>query len=486
MYSKADTAMNKKLLPIIAALAISLPAVALHDDSERVTSLKIDRSTDRLLINMDIDAEDLGRSSNRESWLTPVLTQLTGHSTVNSLRLPSVFVGGRNRYYQALRHGVDVPMYRGGVIPYAANVEWEPWMESAVLTLERNEQGCCGASKGLTVVPLDTLDFVPRVFRPVFQYIRPEAEMVKERQLSGRAFIDFPVNKIEIYPDYRSNPRELSVIRATIDSVRLDPDVSVRSMTFKGYASPEGPYNNNVRLAKGRTESLKNYVQSLYHFDPSVIHTSYEPEDWEGLRRFMETSGLENREAILAVIDSDLAPDAKDQKLRRDFPVQYDFLLKEVFPGLRHTDYTIGYTIRSYNDPVEILRLVYTRPQNLSLNEFFVAAQSVEQGSEAYNYIFETAARMYPTDEIANLNAANAAMQQGALDNASSYLANAGDSADAVYARGVLAGLRGDYTEALGYLHQAARLKVAPAVDAIDQINEIIAFNARMGGTSNN
>ncbi len=309
--------------------------------------------------------------------------------------------------------------------------------------------------------------------------------MVKERQLSGRAFIDFPVNKIEIYPDYRSNPRELSVIRATIDSVRLDPDVSVRSMTFKGYASPEGPYNNNVRLAKGRTESLKNYVQSLYHFDPAVIHTSYEPEDWEGLRRFMETSGMENREAILAVIDSDLAPDAKDQKLRRDFPVQYDFLLKEVYPGLRHTDYTIGYTIRSYNDPAEILHLVYTRPQNLSLNEFFVAAQSVEQGSDAYNYIFETAARMYPTDEVANLNAANAAMQQGALETAASYLANAGEGADAIYARGVLAGLRGDYDEALDYLQQAARLKVAPAVDAINQINEIVAFNARMAGTNN-
>lgn len=479
--------MKRTILTILAAAALSITTSATQADLTRVTELKVDRSTDRLLINMNIDADDLGRESNRESWLTPVLTELTEDSaSVRSLRLPSIFVGGRSRYYQALRHGVDVPMYRGGVIPYAANVEWEQWMESSVLTLERNEQGCCGAPKGLTSVPIDTLDFVPRVFRPQFQYIRPEAEMVKERQLSGRAFIDFPVNKIEIYPEYRSNPRELAAIRATIDSVRLDPDVSVREMTFKGYASPEGPYNNNVRLAKGRTESLKNYVQSLYHFDPSVIRTSYEPEDWEGLRRFVETSGIENRDAILAVIDSDLAPDAKDNKLRRDFPVQYQFLLKEVYPGLRHTDYTIGYTIRSYNDPAEILRLVYTRPQNLSLNEFFVAAQSVEPGSEAFNYIFETAARMYPTDEVANLNAALAAMQQGAYDNAAAYIANAGDGADAIYARGVLAGLRGDYEEALGYLHQAARLKVAPAVDAIDQINEVISFNARVTGSVKN
>lgn len=473
----------KKILSILSAIAIALPVFGATDDSSRVWALRVDRSTDRLLVNMNIDADDLGRKSNRESWLTPVLTKTAEDGTVNELRLPAVLVSGRNRYYQALRHDVDVPVYRGGNIAYAANVEWQPWMETAVLSLERRECGCCGEPESTIVTLVDTFDFVPRVFRPQFQYVRPTPEMIKIRELKGRAFIDFPVNRTEIYPDYRSNPRELAIIRATIDSVRLDPDVSVQAMTFKGYASPEGSYTNNVRLAKGRTESLKNYVQGLYHFDPAVIHTSYEPEDWEGLRTFMETSGLDNRDAILAVIDSDLAPDAKDWKLRRDFPTQYAFLLREVYPALRHTDYTINYTIRSYNDPKEILNLVYTRPQNLSLNEFFVAAQSVPQGSEQYNYIFETAARMYPDDEVANLNAANAAMQQGAYDNAATYLTKAGDGPDAIYARGVLAALTGDYRRAMDILGQAARLKVAPAVDAINQIKDIIEHNARISGT---
>lgn len=473
----------KKILSILSAIAIALPVFGATDDSSRVWALRVDRSTDRLLVNMNIDADDLGRKSNRESWLTPVLTKTAEDGTVNELRLPAVLVSGRNRYYQALRHDVNVPVYRGGNIAYAANVEWQPWMETAVLSLERRECGCCGEPESTIVTLVDTFDFVPRVFRPQFQYVRPTPEMIKIRELKGRAFIDFPVNRTEIYPDYRSNPRELAIIRATIDSVRLDPDVSVQAMTFKGYASPEGSYKNNVRLAKGRTESLKNYVQGLYHFDPAVIHTSYEPEDWEGLRTFMVTSGLDNRDAILAVIDSDLAPDAKDWKLRRDFPTQYAFLLREVYPALRHTDYTINYTIRSYNDPKEILNLVYTRPQNLSLNEFFVAAQSVPQGSEQYNYIFETAARMYPDDEVANLNAANAAMQQGAYDNAATYLTKAGDGPDAIYARGVLAALTGDYRRAMDILGQAARLKVAPAVDAINQIKDIIEHNARISGT---
>lgn len=476
--------MNKTILSIFTAVAVALSAHAGHDDSSRVSGLKVDRSTDRLLVNMTIDADGWGKKSNRESWLTPVLTDTAADGSVSTLRLPSVMVGGRNRYYQAMRHGVKTPLYRGGMIDYAANVEWQPWMETASLSLERIECGCCGEDTVLTESPLMTLDFVPRRFSMPFQYITPTAEGVKTRELKGRAFIDFPVNRTEIYPDYRSNPRELSVIRATIDSVRQDPDVSVQSLTFKGFASPEGPYNNNVRLAKGRTESLKTYVQGLYHFDPSVISTAYEPEDWEGLRQFMLTSGLDNRQAILDIIDSDLAPDAKDQKLKRDFPVQYAFLLKEVYPALRHTDYTINYTIRSYTDPKEILKLVYTRPQNLSLNEFFLASQSVPQGSEEYNYIFETAARMYPDDEVANLNAANAAMQNGALDNAAAYLKKAGDGPDAVYARGVLAALKGDYETARGLFQQAARMRVASAPEAIRQIDEIIEHNARIAGAS--
>ncbi len=213
-----------------------------------------------------------------------------------------------------------------------------------------------------------------------------------------------------------------------------------------------------------------------------MISSAYEPEGWEGLRQCMLTSGLDNRQAILDIIDSDLAPDAKAHKLKRDFPVQYAFLCKEVYPALRHTDYTINYTIRSYTDPKEILKLVYTRPQNLSLNEFFLASQSVPQGSEEYNYIFETAARMYPDDEVANLNAANAAMQNGALDNAAAYLKKAGDGPDAVYARGVLAALKGDYETARGLFQQAARMRVASAPEAIRQIDEIIEHNARISG----
>lgn len=455
------------------AATLCLPAAVSADDNARVLvkTLKVDRSSDRLLVDMTIDANDLGKKTNRESWLTPTLSTEDGQYYIE---LPSVMVGGHNRYYQALRRNVTAPLYRGGTIDYSAIVPYEKWMESADLTLVRKETGCCGSDTLLTETPLARLDFRPREFRPQFQYVAPTSEAVKARQLAGRAFIDFPVNRTEIFPDYRGNTRELAKIRAGIDSVRLDKDITVKGITLKGFASPEGPYNNNVRLAKGRTQSLKKYVEGLYDFPASIYSTAFEPEDWEGLIAWLNSNTIENKEGLLAIAtDNSLQPDARDAKLKKTYPTQYAYLLKNVYPSMRHTDYTIDYVIRSYSDPQEILRLVHEKPQNLSLNEFFLAAKALEPGSKDYDYVFETAARMYPDSEVANLNAANAAMQAGAYDNAARYLSKVGDSADAVYAKGILAALQGDYEQAKELLNQAARLRVANAPEALEELRKV-------------
>lgn len=155
----------------LAALLCASAASAAIADQARVKNLKVDRSTDRLLVDMTIDADDLGRKTNRESWLTPVLSTPEG----DTLRLPSIMVGGRNRYFQAQRRHETAPLYRGGMIDYSATVPYASWMESATLSLERKEAGCCGADTLLSVVPLRQLDYRPRVYTPPLQLHSPHS-----------------------------------------------------------------------------------------------------------------------------------------------------------------------------------------------------------------------------------------------------------------------------------------------------------------------
>lgn len=208
---------------------------------------------------------------------------------------------------------------------------------------------------------------------PVPVYVRPEAE-AKILTVEGSAYIDFPVNRTEIHDTYRNNQAELRKILATIDAVKADADTRIIGVKIKGYASPEGPYANNERLAKGRTQTLKEYVRRQYDFPESLLTTDYEPEDWAGLERFVETSGLNDREAILAAIRSDLAPDAKEWRIKKNYPEAYAYLLANVYPGLRHSDYAVKYEVRAYTDVAEIRRLLRTQPQKLSLQEMYMAA----------------------------------------------------------------------------------------------------------------
>lgn len=454
-------------------------------DAVEMRDIDVVHTDDNLFVKMTLDLTPYKKlESNREVILTPMIV-----AGEDSLALPSLMVAGHARYYLWLRQNEKKypadALYRASsasTVNYTADVKFEPWMEYSSLIIDARSRGCCGTPQGLAEIPVTHIDLRPQqppVFTPQFVFIVPQAELVKNRELRGSAYIDFPVNRTELYPDYRRNPQELAKIRATIDTVRNDKDVELKAMTFKGYASPEGPYDNNVRLAKGRTETLKQYVMNLYNFPASIISTSYEPEDWEGLRRFVESSGLAHRDQILEIIDSDLAPDPKNWAIKSRYPEEYAFLLKEVYPGLRHSDYTVEYTVRNYTDVEEIKAILATKPSNLSLNEMFVAAASMEPGTPEYNHAFEVAALLFPESEVANLNAANIALKDGNLDKAANLLSKAGESPEAIYANGILKALQGDYDAAREYFVRAARLKISDAPEAIRQLDEIQKINKK-------
>lgn len=441
-----------------------------------VTDVSVKRNSELISVAMDMQLGDYELKGDKVSVFMPVLV-----NGDDSLVFAPVGLYGRIRYIQYLRNGNNAlggdaeTSYkysnRPEMMAYSQTVPYAEWMNGATLYMRRCDYGCCDMLIDEEYAPLAGWREVG--YTPVFHYVTPVAEKVKMRELAGRAFIDFPVNMTDLYPNYRNNPRELAKIIATIDSVRNDKDVTVKRITIKGWASPESPWDNNTRLAKGRTATLKQYVQNLYRFPEGFIETDYYPEDWIGLRDFVETSNLERKNELLALIDdTTIEPDTKEEILKTKFSVEYKFLLATIFPALRHSDYTIEYTIRQFSDPVEIRQIMATAPQKLSLEEMFVLAQTMEVGSDEYNEVFETAVRMYPNDEIANLNAASSAMQRNDLANAEKYLAKAGNSAEATYTRGVYAALKGDYAQAV-QLYKSIADQMPEAAEALQTINEL-------------
>lgn len=303
---------------------------------------------------------------------------------------------------------------------------------------------------------------------PALPFIMPEREETKRRMIAGRAFLDFPVNETIIYPKYRRNPQELRRICNTISHALFDKSIQVTSISLHGYASPESPYSNNTRLATGRTAALMQFLRTKYKISESLFHNEFTPEDWGNLRGFIATEGrrrvkgdiwyenasiLEtpeapacvrnNRDELLRVIDLDMDPDEKEFLLKRVAGGEpYKWLLKNVYPGLRHTDYIVEYVVRSY--PVkESKRIIYTHPEALSVEEMYRVAKSYDEGSDGWFDALTIAANQYPEDKTANLNAACACVKLNRLTDAKRYLKGAGDTRQARYLADIIKAMEG-------------------------------------------
>lgn len=490
MYSKGEAKMKNRKIALCAALFLAAPTAGVWaQDSVRevtaeggkacgmpVAEASVQRSHGLMSVAMELGLDHFDLDNNRVAVFTPVLK-----NGADSLELPAVGLYSRTRWYQYLRYG-EQPLggegeqtirwsERPDALSYREIFPYEEWMNGSELYLRRRDYGCCRTLLDEGIAPLT--GFREVYYLPVFRYVTPAAASTKLYEMSNSSYIDFPVDRTEIYPEYRRNPIELQRILASIDTVRGDSDAKIDTVWLKGFASPESPYSHNTDLARGRVAALKKYIESVYHFQGVAILTDYEPEDWAGLRRFVVNSNIEHKSEILSMIDMDMDPDKKEALIKKTYPAEYKFMLQTWYPALRHTDYRIVYTIRNYIDLDEIRRVLHTAPQKLSQNEMFLLAQSLEPGSEEYNEVFEVAARMFPGDPVANLNAANAAMGRNDFTSAARYLEKAGDSAEAVYARGVLAALNGDYETAESRMLEAAAMGLPDTEETLANIAEV-------------
>lgn len=453
------------LLLIIGAAAISgvsdIYAQQVLQSGTVIRDAEISRHRDSVTVTMQIDFTDTRIKSGSSLILAPRFSEVDGKG---SAYVPPVELIGRKRRIYLQRNPesaytsdemygtIEKKRKEKQLVEYTVTLPYAAWMDHSCLQVIEDLCGCGKVESG----NLNELTQADLSFHPRLAYVVPEAEPVKTRELSGKAFLDFQVNRTEIDPSYRQNPVELKRILASIDTVKNDKDFTVTKITIKGYASPEGSYAANKRLAEGRTEALKKYIVDKYGFDKSVIRVESEPENWQGLVEYLAASNLNDKEQILDFIEngpSDI--DQKEKQMRAKFPVSYSILLNDCYPGLRRTDYRIDYVIRSFKLE-EAKALVKTAPQRLSLEEMFAVAQTYEPGSEDFNQVFDVAVKMYPDDETANINAANALLEQGRAEEALKYLDKVKKSSpEAANARGVAYILLKDYEKAGRYIGKA-------------------------------
>ena len=466
--------MKRHLIILLALLATASTlaaqeVISLTDAKQggqiSVRNLQVARTQDKTIVTMDFVLDQLQVPSNRYRAFTPVIKSKDG---ARQQRLKTLIVSGRRQNIVFERDGID-PLYADNCdnvrrqdgkpqqYGYTDAVQSQPWHSTADLFVECDLCGCGDLMKNeqaflTTLLPPDPYDLI------ALTDLVP-APSKKERNLHGSAYITFVVDRWEMKPDYMDNRRELRKITDTLDVMAADRNVSVRQIKIHGYASPESPYEHNQMLATNRAKSLTDWLRQQYQLPASVFAPAEAtPENWEGLRKAvvgMDESVLPHKQEILSIIDDEtLPPDPKEWRMKIRYPDDYRYLLREVYPGLRRSDYDISFNFSDFT--LEQAKEVYkTRPYQLSVRELWDVAQTFEPGSNEYNKALQTAVNIYPDDPAANLNLANVAIRQKDLLKAETLLDKAGNSGQAMQSRAVLAILQQRYADAAALLDKA-------------------------------
>ena len=321
-------------------------------------------------------------------------------------------------------------------------------------------------------------------------FYRPDAEKVKLRAEHATVRIQFKVGKHDIVSSFGQNYLELAKVTRILQPIVETPDdIEVQKLTITGYASPEGDFNANLALSQRRADSFKSYLITMYGTlsGLSQFPAVGKGEDWAGLRKSVaESTYVPMKEDVLRVIDGYSIEGGREARLMQlGGGSVYKYLLENLYPPLRRMDMEVSYKVRNFK-PEEVESVYDRRPQDLSQEEIYEVAQRRNKDGVAHAEFgreYDTAARFYPEDKIANLNASSAALVRRDLAQAWQYLCHISDAPEAATNMGLYYWLSGKYGMAARYFEKALN-DPRQAAKAGEYLKQLKASGVDLTGTA--
>ena len=164
------------------------------------------------------------------------------------------------------------------------------------------------------------------------------AQASSDSSVVMRFRIFYPVNKVELQEDYMDNASTLHRIQ---EYLKKSPQID--SITIYSYASPEGPYCLNKRLATERGKTAKEYLikhlPADRHIPDSLFIIAPTAENWQGLRELVFYQyPRADKEEVLAILDrQDITDERRKVLLKRlNGGKTWNYLVQNLMPQLRY------------------------------------------------------------------------------------------------------------------------------------------------------
>ena len=235
--------------------------------------------------------------------------------------------------------------------------------------------------------------------------------------------------------------------------------LNIQNVEIQAYASPEGGFKFNDKLANKRQNVSEKYVRKEMKSAgvEGNLDAHYTAQDWEGFQQLVQASDIQDKDVILRVLSMYKDPQEREQQIR-NMSEGFRELADAILPELRRSRLIIHYETIGRND--EQIKAQYNEDAaKLSADELLYYA-TLEEDAAKKEEIYAKTAQLYTNDYRPLNNQAVMAFNRGDEAKAKELLAQAitksNNAAEANATLGLIALKNGNVAEAENLIAKAA------------------------------
>jgi Flp pilus assembly protein TadD len=375
-------------------------------------------------------------------------------------------------------NGQTIPQKTGANVVLKSAFDYVPEMQSSQLYLTFTAKAgnksialpdlLIGDGVLATAALLDAASEDPAIAPDKFQRIIKEAH---------DANILFLIQQAELRSS-ELKKAEIGEWKGLVENADQAPNQNV-SVEISAYASPDGGYDLNDKLAGQREAKTKAYLSKELSNTNVPVSARYTAQDWEGFKELVEKSNIQDKDLILRVLSMYKDSEEREREIKNISSV-FKVLADEILPQLRRSRLTANVEIIGKSDE-EISALAGSNPKSLTVEELLYAASLAKTLDQKGN-IYQNVVNSFPNDARgyndlgvvefikgnianaetnftkalqiaknlpeANLNLGFVALTKGDKAKAEEYFGKASGVSQLNNASGLLAVLNGNYNQA--------------------------------------
>lgn len=255
---------------------------------------------------------------------------------------------------------------------------------------------------------------------------------------------------------------EMEALKAKVNETKSDDRKELKGIEISSYASPDGGYELNYKLAEKREDNTMSYLNKQLKKDTIATEVTgkFTAQDWDGFKTLVEKSNIQDKELILRVLSMYNDPAQREKEIK-NMSSTFKVLAEEILPQLRYSRITASIDLIGKSDE-EIMALVATDPKELSLEEILYAG-TLTSDKDQQLYIYAKAAEYFPNDYRAFNNAGMVCFEMGNFSDANAWFEKAAkisaNSAQVQMNQGLIALKEGNQDKAAQCFGNAAALE---------------------------